>query len=102
WRRTSALEEPAHVGRGIPALRGGLQERRHLGPLIEEEPDIATGFGQADRAIERAKGAVEIAGRMASERVDDEDLQDAPGPTPLLRRGEQAPRAGSILEILVV
>ena len=87
---TDGGQEPADIARGVRLLRGQLQQRRHRRPLVDEDADVALRLGQVERARQRRERRRRVADGVVGERLDDQDVDDAARPPPVLGRGQQA------------
>ena len=61
----------------------------HGRALVDEDPDVALGLGERQRLAERGGRARSRRRGVPGEGQQHEDLDDAPGPRPLLGCGEQ-------------
>ena len=61
------------------------QQRTHRGALINEDPDVAFWLGQTNRTLEGRKRCRHVSERLMRERLQDQNLDDRPGPPPGLR-----------------
>ena len=90
-RRSGSGQEQTRVPRTRPALsRPQPQQCRHGRAFVDEDADVAFGLSQRQGALERHQRARHILAGATCERLEDQDLDHAPGPAAGLRRGQQA------------
>src|SRR5579859_6894870 len=86
----NGCQEPTHIARGCPPFCGRPEQGRHRRALIGEDPDVALRLSQRQGALQWYERSGDVALRLAGQRLQHEDLDNASRPLPLFGRSYQA------------
>ena len=74
----------------MPCLRGRFQQGRHGWAFVDEDADVPLRLGQGQGALQRHERGRDVAACLVGERLQHQDLDDAPPAPALFRRLQEA------------
>jgi GAF domain-containing protein len=87
--RACCIQDAAQVGPSRPPLVQRGEQHGHRLTLTDEDPDVAFGLSQGQRALQHFERVTPVIGCVMRERQKREDLDDRAGPAGTLGRRQQ-------------
>jgi len=100
--RVDGGQQPTDMASVNALLRRSSQQGRYRRALVDEESYVALRLGQCQRQAQRGQRGRDVAPRLMSDGLKNQDFEQASGPLPLLRRlSKVLQKSGGVVEGII-